>query len=327
MKSLTVKTLFEEKKDDLSLEIIAGKEYLEKNKITSYDIFRPGLALAGYTGYFLSDRIMIIGKTETFYLKTLKRDLKNKRIGTVMRLGTPCVIVSKKLEIDKKFIEEATKRKIPILRTPISTTPFIHSLTAYLEFKLAPTKFIQGTLVDIYGVGVLFMGEPGTGKSECALDLIERGHRFVADDLITVIRRGDILVGAGAEKSPRLKHHIEIRGVGIVDIFRIFGVKSVRLRKRIEVIIELVMWNKIKGDYERIGLEKRKKEMLGVKIPHIVIPLSPGKNISVIAEVIAMNYLLDLRGVRPAVEYNQELRRILSEHEMPSVHFDEEDTE
>ncbi len=324
MKSITIKELYEERKEDLSLEIITGAEHLDKKKIMTYDIFRPGLALAGYTGYFLSDRIMIIGKTETFYLKTLKRDIKDRRISTVMRLGTPCVIVTKNLALDKKFVEEADRRKIPILRTPNSTTPFIHSLTAYLDFKLAPIEFIQGTLVDIYGVGVLFIGKPGTGKSECALDLVERGHRFVADDLITVIKRGDILVGAGAEKSEKLKHHIEIRGVGIIDIFRIFGVKSVRLKKRIEVILELVLWDEIKGEFERIGLEKKTKEILGVKIPHIIIPLSPGKNISVIAEVIAMNYLLDLRGVRPAEEYNQELRRILSEHEMPSVHFDED---
>ncbi|MGD9380767.1 MAG: HPr(Ser) kinase/phosphatase, partial [candidate division WOR-3 bacterium] len=216
------------------------------------------------------------------------------------------------------------RRKIPILRTPNSTTPFIHSLTAYLDFMLAPTACVQGTLVDVYGVGLLFIGKPGTGKSECALDLIERGHRFVADDLITIIRRGDLIIGAGAEKSARLKHHIEIRGVGIIDIYRIFGVKSVRLKKRVEVIIELVLWDETKGEFERIGMERKTKEILGVDIPHIVIPLSPGKNISVIAEVIAMNYLLDLRGVRPAEEYNKELRRILSEREMPSVHFDED---
>ncbi|MGB7054976.1 MAG: HPr(Ser) kinase/phosphatase [bacterium] len=324
MKSITLKNLYEDKKDDLSLEIITGAELFDKKKITSYDVFRPGLALAGYTGYFLSERVMIIGKTETYYLKTLKRDIKNRRISTVMRLGTPCVFVTKNLGIDKKFVEEAKRRKIPILRTPNSTTPFIHSLTAYLDFMLAPTACVQGTLVDVYGVGVLFIGKPGTGKSECALDLIERGHRFVADDLITIIRRGDIIMGAGAEKSARLKHHIEIRGVGIIDIFRIFGVKSVRLKKRVEVIIELVLWDEIKGEFERIGMDRKTKEILGVDIPHIVIPLSPGKNISVIAEVIAMNYLLDLRGVRPAEEYNQELRRILSEHEMPSVHFDED---
>jgi HPr kinase/phosphorylase len=324
MKSITLKNLYDDQKDDLSLEIITGKELLDKKKITSYDVFRPGLALAGYTGYFLSDRVMIIGKTETFYLKTLKREVKNRRIATVMRLGTPCIFVTKNLAIDKKFVEEAKRRKIPILRTPNSTTPFIHSLTAYLDFMLAPTACVQGTLVDVYGVGLLFTGKPGTGKSECALDLIERGHRFVADDLITIIRRGDIIVGAGAEKSARLKHHIEIRGVGIIDIFRIFGVKSVRLKKRVEVIIELVLWDEIKGEFERIGMDRKNKEILGVRIPHIIIPLSPGKNISVIAEVIAMNYLLDLRGVRPAEEYNQELRRILSEHEIPSVHFDED---
>ncbi|MBE0432651.1 HPr(Ser) kinase/phosphatase [candidate division WOR-3 bacterium] len=324
MKTLNLQTLYDEKKQELALEIITGEEHLASRKITTYDIFRPGLALAGYTGYFLSDRIMIIGKTETFYLRTLDREVKDQRIATVMKLGTPAVIVTKKLGINKKFIEEANRRKIPILRTSQSTTPFIHRLTAYLDFKLAPTEHLQGTLVDIYGVGVLFMGKPGTGKSECALDLIERGHRFVADDLITIMRRGDILVGAGAEKSDRLKHHIEIRGVGIVDIFRIFGVKSVRLKKRIELIIELVLWDGVKGELERIGLEKKKKEILGIGIPHIVIPLSPGKNISVIAEVIAMNYLLDLRGVRPAEEYNKELRKILSEREMPSVHFDED---
>ncbi|UCF70693.1 MAG: HPr(Ser) kinase/phosphatase [candidate division WOR-3 bacterium] len=324
MKSLSLKTLYEEKKAELSLEIVTGEEHLADREITTYDIFRPGLALAGYTGYFLRDRIMIIGKTETFYLKTMKREIKDKRIATVMRLGTPVLIVTKKLPIDRKFIEEAKRRKIPILRTPNSTTPFIHSLTAYLDFKLAPTEYLQGTLVDIYGVGVLFIGKPGTGKSECALDLVERGHRFVADDLITIIRRGDILIGAGAEKSDRLKHHIEIRGVGIVDVYRIFGVKSVRLKKRIEVILELILWDDIKGEFDRIGLEKRTKEILGVEIPHIMIPLSPGKNISVIAEVIAMNYLLDLRGVRPAEEYDKELRRILTEREMPSVHFDED---
>jgi len=324
MKSITLKTLYEEKKDDLSLEIVTGEEYLAKRKITTYDIFRPGLALAGYTGYFLSDRIMIIGKTETFYLKTLSREVKDQRIATVMKLGTPVVIVTKKLAIDRKFVDEAKRRKIPILRTPNSTTPFIHSLTAYLDFKLAPTEFLQGTLVDIYGVGLLFIGKPGTGKSECALDLVERGHRFVADDLITIIRRGDILIGAGAEKSDRLKHHIEIRGVGIVDIYRIFGVKSVRLKKRIEAILELVLWDEIKGEFDRVGLEKKKKEILGVEIPHIVIPLSPGKNISVIAEVIAMNYLLDLRGIRPAEEFDKELRRVLTEREMPSVQFDED---
>jgi HPr kinase/phosphorylase len=324
MNAITAKTLYEEKKEDFQFEIITGGEYLERRKITSCDIFRPGLALAGYTGYFLSERIMIIGKTETSYLKTLDEKTKAKRIATVMRLGTPCVIVTKRLKIDKHFIEEAQKRKIPILRTPLSTTPFIHGLSTYLDYKLAPTLFVHGTLMDIYGVGVLFLGKPGIGKSECALDLVERGHRLVADDLVKIVRRGEMLIGTGAEKSDKLKHHLEIRGVGIVDIFRIFGVKAVRLRKRIEVIIELVHWEETKGEYERLGIKRKLKSILGVKIPYIKLPLTPGKNISVIAEVVAMNYLLKLRGINVAKEYNEELQRVIFKKEIPSVHFDED---
>ncbi|MEO0138152.1 MAG: HPr(Ser) kinase/phosphatase [candidate division WOR-3 bacterium] len=324
MTKITAKTLYEEKKDDFSFEIITGEDFLARRIITSCDIFRPGLALAGYTGYFLSERIMIIGKTETSYLKTLEEKVKARRIATIMRLGTPCVIVTKKLAIDRKFIDEAQKRKIPILRTPMSTTPFIHALSTYLDYKLAPTLYLHGTLMDIYGVGVLFLGKPGIGKSECALDLVERGHRLVADDLVKVVRRGEMLIGMGAEKSDKLKHHLEIRGVGIVDIFRIFGVKAVRLRKRIEIIIELVYWSETKGEYERLGLTKKTKKILGVAIPYIKLPLTPGKNISVIAEVVAMNYLLELRGINVAREYNEELRRLLLKREVPSVHFDED---
>jgi len=211
MKRITVQTLYDEKKKDLNLEILSGEQIMDKRDITTYDIFRPGLALAGYTGYFLGDRIAIIGKTEVSFLKTLTRGVKDKRIATVMKLIEPCVIVAKGLALDKKFISEADRRKIPVLRTKMSTTPFIHKLSTYLDYKLAPTKYQQGTLVDIYGVGVLFIGKPGTGKSECAMDLIERGHRFVADDLVKIVRRGDVLVGGGAEKSARLRHHIEIK--------------------------------------------------------------------------------------------------------------------
>ena len=323
MNKITTGTLYQEKKDEFSLEIVIGEEFLRQRTITTYDIFRPGLALAGYTGYFLSDRILIVGETETVYLKTLTKKLKDKRIATVMSFGAPCLIVTKGLDIDKKFIEQAKHRKIPILRTSMSTTPFIHKLSAYLDYKLAPTKYVQGTLVDIYGVGVLFIGKPGTGKSECAMDLIERGHCFVADDLVKIVKRGNTLIGSGAEKSDRLRHHIEIRGVGIINIFRIFGVKSVRLRKRIEVVVELILWDETKGEYERIGLEKKVKKILDVKIPRIVIPLTPGKNVSVIAEVIAMNYLLELRGINPAKEYDIELKRVLSEKEMSDVYYNE----
>ncbi len=324
MNTLTADKLYKEKKEDFKLEVICGAELLNRRRITTGDIFRPGLALAGFTGYFLSDRIMIIGKTETSFLKTLDRSIKNRRFAQIMKFGAPCIIITKKLKVDQQLITEARRRKIPIFRTPMSTTPFIHALSNYLEYKLAPTQFIQGTLVDIYGVGVLLIGKPGTGKSECALDLVERGHRLVCDDLVKIISRRGILIGSGAEKSDRLKHHLEIRGVGIIDIFRIFGVKSVRLRKRIEMVIELMLWDQAKGKIERLGMERRKKEILDVGLPHIIIPLTPGKNISVIAEVIAMNYLLELRGIHVAQEYDRELKRVLSRPEIPNVYFDED---
>lgn len=324
MNTLTADTLFKEKKDDFKLEVISGAETLGRRRITTGDIFRPGLALAGFTGYFLSDRIMIIGKTETSFLKTLDRPVKNRRLNRIMRFEPPCIVITKKLKIDQQLIAEACRRKIPIFRTPMSTTPFIHALSNYLDHKLAPTQFIQGTLVDVYGVGVLLIGKPGTGKSECALDLVERGHRLVCDDLVKIIRQGDLLVGSGAEKSDRLKHHLEIRGVGIIDVFRIFGVKSVRLRKRIEMVIELMLWDQARGKIERIGMERRQKGILDVSLPHIIIPLTPGKNISVIAEVVAMNYLLELRGIHVAQEYDRELKRVLNRPEIPGVYFDED---
>jgi len=315
MNAITVETLYNEKKNELSFEIITGKEYLRSRKIATYDVFRPGLALAGYTGYFLSERVMIVGKTETSYLKTLDAKTKDQRIARVMELGTPCVIITKRLDIDPSFIKEANRQQIPILRTAISTTPFIHHLSAYLEYNLAPTKYIQGTLLDIFGVGVLLIGKPFIGKSECALDLVERGHRLVADDLVKIIRLGDILIGTGAEKSSHLRHHIEIRGLGIIDIFRIFGAKAVRLKKEIELVIELILWDEAKGDYDRIGLATKHKKILKVKIPCITIPLTPGKNISVIAEVSAMHHLLKLRGIDVAQEYDKELKRVMSELE------------
>ncbi|MBN2619688.1 HPr(Ser) kinase/phosphatase [candidate division WOR-3 bacterium] len=324
MKKFSVKTLYEEKKKEFKLEILAGEEFLEKRFVTTYDLFRPGLALAGYTDYFLGERIVIIGKTEVSFLGTLGNTIKSRRIAKIIAMIQPCIIVAEKLDIDPRFIDEANRCGLPILRTSVSTTPFIHRLTAYLDYKLAPTKYMQGTFVDIYGVGVLLIGKPGTGKSECALDLIERGHRFVVDDLVKIVQRGEMIIGSGAEKSERLRHHIEIRGVGLVDIYRLFGAKSVRVRKRIEVVIELVLWDDAQGDFERIGLQRRTKKILGIELPRYVVPLTPGKNISVIAEVIAIHHLLELRGIRPAEEYDRELKRLLRHMETPSIHYDED---
>jgi HPr kinase/phosphorylase len=317
-KSVSVLTMFEEKREEFNLELLVGAQGMERRSIETQDVFRPGLALAGYTEYFLMERIQIVGMTEISYLKTIDPQQAEVAIERVMTFEPPCFIVAKGLPVPEYFTRQAEARAIPILRTPLDTTPFIHLLTAYLEFKLAPETSLHGTLVDVDGVGLLLVGESGIGKSECALDLVERGHRLVADDRVRIVRRGQgILMGYGMEASDLLQHHLEVRGVGIVDIYSMYGIRSIRLQKRIEVEVELVAWDP-NASYERVGLEDKFIELLGVRLPMVTIPVVPGKNISVICEVIAMNHLLKVRGFHPAKVFNQELIRIMS-HKAPPI--------
>lgn len=305
-KELTVRQLYEEKQRDLELEMLCGHDGLG-NKITTSDVNRPGLAFAGYTGYFLWERVQIIGKTEVSYLATLSEAERGAAIARVLDYSVPCVVVAKRLEVPEELVSGCREKAIPLLRTPISTTPFIHLLTSYLDLTLAPEVVVHGTLVDVYGVGLLFMGKSGIGKSECALDLVERGHRLVADDLVRIMRRGrGLLIGTAYEPSKMLQHYMEIRGIGIIDVGSIFGIRATRLQKRVEVQVTLVEWSDTL-DYERIGLVDRVAELLGVAIPVVTIPLFPGKNITVISEVVAMNYLLKIRGYHPAKEFDKQL--------------------
>jgi len=309
-KAITIRQLLSEKKEEFGLEILSGKGGLKK-KITSPDVNRPGLALAGHTGYFLAERIQIMGKTEVSYLSSLGARKRAEAIGRLMQFDLPAIVVTKKLTVDKRFVQLSEKRNIPILRTPLSATPFIHLLTAYLEAKLAPETNVHGTLVDVYGVGLLIVGQSGIGKSETALDLVERGHRLVADDLVKITKRGEgILMGEGAEKSNVLKHHMEIRGIGIIDVGRIFGIRAVRLHKRVEVQVELIQWRE-NLDYARTGLEEHPTEILGVKIPLVTIPLVPGKNVSVLTEVVALSHLLRIRGIDQATLFDTKLIRLM----------------
>jgi HPr kinase/phosphorylase len=300
MKGISVSQLVEEGPPELDLEVIVpGKG--AKLPITVSEVNRPGLALAGFTQNFLYERIQVLGETETLYLDTLSAEERHA-------------------SIDRLFGEKS----VPLLRTRMSTTPFIRRLGAHLTDVFAPRTTLHGSLVDVYGVGLLFTGESGIGKSETALDLVERGHRLVADDIVIVSRRGpSILVGSSNEL---LGHRMEIRGVGIVDVREMFGVRATRLRKRIEVEVRLEPWDP-DAPYERLGLDDRTTSVLGVRIPYVTIPLVPGKNVTVLAEVVAMNHLIKTSGRSPAADLDERLRTLIEQDRAASPIGDVGDTE
>jgi len=299
-KTLTVKEMFEHTRDLFQLELVNGIDEGPLD-VTVTDIHRPGLALTGFMQNFLSERIQILGETEILYINTRAEKEKRDSVERLVSVPVPCIIVTRNLDVPPELVDSATKRGVPMLRTSMITTPFIHELTKYLDDYFAPTDMLHGTLVDVYGVGLLFTGPSGIGKSEIALDLVERGHRLVADDTVQVVRVGeDILIGRGHD---HLQHFMEIRGIGIINAQDLFGIRSVRVQKRIEVAVNLGEWD-VKKDWNRDGLKDSVATILDVKIPQVQVPLFPGKNITVIAEVIAMNHMLKVYGINAAEKFN-----------------------
>ncbi len=303
MNEILVSQIFEDTKNILKLEAL-NKKIGFKKIVREREIHRPGLALTGFVDVFTYNRIQIIGNTELAYLETLtpvKRELSLRKL---MDFDIPCIIITDNNCPSQNFLDIATEKKISILRSLYSTTYVTQILSSYLAKIFAPFTTKHGSLVDVYGIGVLITGRSGIGKSEVALDLIERGHRLVADDVINLTRRSEnILIGACTDT---ILHHMEIRGMGIIDVRSIFGIRSIRFQKRVELELHLVDWEKDK-DYERTGLEEEYIEYLGIKIPVIHLPIFPGKNITVIAEVIALNQLLKIYGKFTAKEFNERL--------------------
>ncbi|HEX5133111.1 MAG TPA: HPr(Ser) kinase/phosphatase [Candidatus Krumholzibacteria bacterium] len=299
-KTLTVKQLLEETRELLSLEAVNGVE-AGPIPATVTDIHRPGLALAGFMQNYLSERIQILGETEILYLNTRTEEVRREAVERLFSVPLVCIIVTRQLDIPREMLQAASQHGVPLLRTSMLTTPFIHELTRYLDAVFADTTEIHGTLVDVYGVGLLFTGRSGIGKSEIALDLVERGHRLVADDTVHVRKMADdVLIGRGNQ---HLRHFMEIRGIGIINVQDLFGIRAVRVQKRIEVEVLLEEWD-AKKDWNRAGLDEHTTEILGVGIPQVVIPLFSGKNITVISEVIAMNHMLKVYGTNAAENFN-----------------------
>jgi HPr kinase/phosphorylase len=311
MNSLLVQDLDQSREPDLGLSLVAGKKGV-KRKITHPQIQKMGLALTGFTQFVNPGRLQVMGKTEVTYLDTLAVDVQEKVIQEICGLDIACIAVTRNLEIPERFLQEADRKAIPIFRTNLMTTDFIDRVTTLLERKLAPTTSIHGVLMDVFGVGVLILGKSGIGKSECALDLILRGHRLVADDMV-FIQKGvpSTLYGSGFEV---IQHHMEIRGLGIINIRSLFGVEAIRERKKIELVLELMGWDAYQ-EYDRLGFEEEKYTILDVELPMLRIPVTPGRNLTTIIEVAARNHLLKMMGYHSALEFERKLLKKMEEKE------------
>ena len=294
--------------DEFQLELVSGEEGVNR-PITTSDLSRPGLEIAGYFDYYPADRIQILGMTELSFFSKLNAAERKSRMQTLCSDITPCIVITRDLEVPKELLIASEAVSVPVLRTSMKTTRFSSRLTNFLEGKLAPTTAVHGVLVDIYGVGVMITGKSGVGKSETALELVKRGHRLVADDCVEIRQEDDdTLVG----NSPELiEHLLEIRGVGIINVMTLFGAGAVRSHKRISLVINLELWDQQKT-YDRLGLEEEKIRIIDTDITRMNIPVRPGRNIAVIIEVAAMNFRLKRMGVNTAQQFTEKLNEAIS---------------
>jgi HPr kinase/phosphorylase len=303
MAGVTVQSLFDALKDTLVLEFLTECPD-EPVLVRAPDVHRPGMALMGFAENFQPQRIQIFGESEMAYLETLDAQEQRIAVQRVLDLEPPVVFIAKDLSVPATIRRLMQEKSIPLIRSALPAVEFMTEMNHHLERVFSPTTEVHGTLVDVYGVGLLFTGRSGIGKSECALDLIERGHRLVADDIVEITRTPeDVLIGRYREV---LRHHLEIRGVGVIDVQAIFGIRAIRMQKRVEVEVQLQQWDDT-VDYDRVGMETRYTGILGVDIPQVIVPLFPGKNITVISEVIALNFMLKTYGYDAAQALNDRI--------------------
>lgn len=303
MLNIPVIKLLRDTKHRLHLEIMAGKHGLAK-KVTIPRIQKPGLALTGDMSNVHPGRVQILGRAEMKHLDSLNAAQKRKVIGLLCKVDVACFIVTRNATVPKLFIDSCNLNNIPLMRTKLLTSTFVNRTSRFLEENLAATTCIHGVLLDVFGVGILLIGKSGIGKSECALDLVLRGHRLVADDIVNIRKHPPAtLYGAGSEI---IKYHMEIRGLGIINIRDLFGISAVRDRKLIEIIVELAEWDP-NLEYDRLGIDEQRYTILDVAMPLIQIPVRPGRNLSAIIEVAARNHLLKLGGHHSAKEFQEKL--------------------
>lgn len=301
--SITIEFLYQHASQICKLTLVTKNHNLER-KIIDQNLHRPGLALAGFVDLFSYKRVQVFGNTELKYLEKLSSNDRIKSLENIFNFEIPCIIVTNGNKINEELLNQAEKASVPIFLTEFSTTKLVYLLSDFLDDQFAPRLTVHGSFVDVYGIGILFMGSSGIGKSEVTLDLIERGHRLVADDVIILTKKGEgILMGSGVDIS---KHFMEIRGLGLINVAKMFGIRAIRYQKRLEIIVELEIW-KEDNDYTRTGLENKTFSIMDVEIPYVKLPIIPGKNITVISEVIALNYLLKHYGYDSAKVFQERL--------------------
>jgi len=301
--AITVERFYTEHASALELNLVAGASGL-KRVIYEPTVNRPGLVLSGFTRYFANKRLQVIGNAEAYFLKSLPPEEQVKRHETFFSFRVPCVVFSRNLHPNKLFLKAAEQAKVPIFRCPLVTMKFINLATLALEMMFAPRGTEMGSMVDILGVGVIIRGESGIGKSESVLALIERGYSLVSDDVtrVTLIDGRDVM-GTSAELT---RAHMEVRGIGIINVASMFGVRSIRAEKKVDLVITLKAWEEV-PDVDRLGMEQEYVKILGVEIPHITIPVRPGRDLARLIEVAAFQIKLKTAGYNPAKELNERL--------------------
>lgn len=290
-----------------NLKLVGGEDGIHR-ELTSSDISRPGIEMTGYFAYYKEERIQIIGKTEMAYFLNLNEEEQLDRAKKMCTDVTPGIIITNNMEVPDVILEEGNKAAVPIITSPRKTTRVIVRITNYLGSKFAPLTAVHGVLVDIYGVGVLIMGQSGVGKSEAALELVKRGHRLVADDSVEIRQEDyDTLIGSSP---PLIEHLLEIRGLGILNVMTLFGAGAVKNYKRISYIVQLEIWDD-KKQYERLGIEEETMKIMDVDVIKSTVPVRPGRNLAVIIEVAAMNFRLKRMGVNAAADFSDKLTTII----------------
>lgn len=300
---VTVAELLGQELQDLKLTVLSGEQHLD-NRITNPRVQKPGLAFAGYYPYIKAGRVQIVGESETAYLKTLAPEERTERFETITALPVPVFVITKGLSPLEGFLTRCQEREVPVLSSQALSSTVIKRISYFLEEHLVPRTHVHGVLMDIYGLGVLLIGGSGVGKSECALDLITRGHSLVADDRVTVKRypNGELV---GFSEGP-LRHHMELRGLGIINVQDLFGLAAVRERKAIDLVVELEHWQEGEA-YDRLGLDETLYDILETPCPYIKMPVALGRNVSILVEIAARNHVLKVQGHHSAREFARKL--------------------